>query len=76
MAKMTDSFVKSAEIKKSKLQRRLLVFSSLKYFIKKINVERIKTAKRESFLPGIQATAWVKTGCTKKITENKKAIVF
>ena len=73
---MADSFVKSAKPKKVKLQTRLPIFSSFKYFMKKTNVARIKTASNESFLPGIQATAWVKTGWTKKIMENKNAKLF
>jgi hypothetical protein len=36
--------------------------------------KRIKTVKRESFLPGSQATACVWMGWTRKMIEERKAI--
>jgi hypothetical protein len=41
------------------------------YFKKNINEAKTKTVRRESFLPGIHDTAWVKTGWTTNIRDRK-----
>jgi hypothetical protein len=68
------SFVKSANVKKSICKERNFIFLDSIYDKKNINELSRNIARRESFLPGIQETVWVFTGCIAKSNVKAKAM--
>jgi hypothetical protein len=59
---MADSFVNMAQAKQRRWRKNHRIRKVEKNFINDIKHNKIKTARRESFLPAIHATACVNTG--------------
>jgi len=70
------SLVKRAKKKNKKQKIKSTIFLFSKYLIKKIKFAKVNIVNKESFLPGIQETALVNTGCVKKMKENENDIFF
>jgi len=71
---MASSLVNNAKAKNVKCKQCHLCFLVCRKFKKNKKDESMKIAKRESFLPEIQATAWVSKGWTVKSKEENDEI--
>ena len=70
---IADSFVNMASVKQRRWRTYHFNNEVERNFVYVMNPERMKTARRESFLPAIHATAWVIAGCIQKNNAPKKA---